>query len=81
MILDDSSWNLFNLTHGLGKQIGLSLSGDDNQENMVMLVDTWDAKQTHLFHLYHNLKAFVVALMLRKAGSWVGIPISRLNWI
>ena len=32
LILDDASWNLFNLMHGLGRQIGLSLSGDDNQE-------------------------------------------------
>ena len=38
LILDDSSWNLFNLIHGLGKKIGLSLSGDD--KNMMMLVDT-----------------------------------------
>jgi len=32
LILDDFSWNLFNLMHGLGRQIGLSLSGDVNQE-------------------------------------------------
>ena len=31
LILDDSSWNLFNLIHGLGKKFGLSLSGDDEK--------------------------------------------------